>query len=120
MAQPFEELARRDAKAIRGSVVLGVAALVVAIVALFTPAVVGVIAAVAGLLVLLNALAAWLNGPRLMAERRLVLAPAVFAGIPMGLGTYAAFGSGAGVAASIPAAALAALVLGLTISPGRR
>jgi hypothetical protein len=119
MAQPLEELARRDAKAIRGSVVLGIAALAVAVVGLFTPVIVGVAAALAGLVVLLNALVAWLNGPRLMAERRLVLAPAVFAGIPMGVGAYAAFGSGAAVAASLPAAALAALVLGLTIAGGR-
>jgi hypothetical protein len=120
MAEPFEELARRDAKAIRGSVALGVAALAVAIVGLFTPAIVGGIAAIAGLMVLLNAVAAWLAGPRLMAERRVVLAPAVFAGLPMGLGTYAAFGSGEAVAASLPAAALAALVLGLTLAGGRR
>jgi hypothetical protein len=119
MAEPYEELARRDAKAIRGSAALAFVALVAALVGLVASAAVGGAAAVGGLLVLLNALTAWLAGPRLMAERRLVLAPGVLAGLPMGLGAYAALGSGAAVVASLPAAALAALVLGLTIAGGR-
>ena len=88
------------------------------VIGLFTPSLVGVVAA-AGPVVQLNCVVAWAGGPKLMAERRLVLAPGVVAGIAMALGVYAAFGDGAAIVASLPAAALATIVLGMTIA-GRR
>ena len=86
---------------------------------LFTPALVGVVAAAAGVFAQLNSLAAWSAGPKLMAERRLVLAPGVVAGIAVALGAYAAFGGVAALIASLPAAALATIALGMTIAGHR-
>jgi hypothetical protein len=54
-----------------------------------------------------------------MAERRLVLAPGVVAGIAIALGVYAAYGGVAALIASLPAAALATIVLGMTIAGHR-
>ena len=54
----------------------------------------------------INVVVAWLAGPRFMAERRLVLAPGVLAGIPFALGAYEVFGADGAIVASIPAAAL--------------
>ena len=76
-------------------------------------------AAAGGLFVQLNCVAAWALGPKLMAERRLVLAPGVIAGIAMALGAYAAFGEAAAFVASLPAAVLATIVLGMTIAGHR-
>jgi hypothetical protein len=119
MDEPFRELARRDAKAIRGGMALAFAALVVGIVGLFAGPFVGVIAMIAAAFVQLNVLVAWLAGPRFMTERRPLLAPGVLAGIPFALGAYEVFGGGAAVVASIPAAAIATIVLGMTFA-GRR
>ena len=119
MNEPFRELARRDAKAIRGSMVLAFAALVVGLVGLFTAPFVGGIAAIAAVFVQLNVVVAWLAGPRFMAERRPVLAPGVLAGIPFALGAYEVFGGTAAIIASIPAAAIATIMLGMTLA-GRR
>jgi hypothetical protein len=67
----------------------------------------------------LNCVAAWSFGPKLMAERRLVLAPGVVAGVAVVLGIYAAFGGTAAFVASLPALALATIVLGMTIAEHR-
>ena len=86
MDEPLRELARRDAKAIRGGMALARVALVLAVVGLFAGPFVGGLAVVAAGVVQLNVLYAWLAGPRLMAERRPVLAPGVLAGIPFAHG----------------------------------
>jgi hypothetical protein len=119
MDEPFRELARRDAKAIRAGTATACAAVMVAILGLFTPALVGLVAAGLGVFVQSNSLAAWAGGPKLMAERRLVLAPGVVAGIAIALGVYAAYGGVAALIASLPAAALATIVLGMTIAGHR-
>jgi hypothetical protein len=119
MDEAFRELARRDAKAIRGGMALTGVALVIGVVSLFAGPIVGIIAVLAAGLVQLNVLYAWLAGPRLMAERRLVLTPGVVAGIPFALGAYAVFGGVAAIIASLPAAALATVVVGMTLA-GRR
>ena len=92
MDEPFKELARRDAKAIRGGMALTGIALVIGVAGLFLGALVGFFALLAAGLVQLNVLYAWLAGPRLMAERRPVLMPGVLAGIPFAMGAYAVFG----------------------------
>jgi hypothetical protein len=119
MDEPFRELARRDAKAIRGGMALTAIALVIGIVSLFAGALVGFVAVLAAGLVQLNVLYAWLAGPRLMAERRPVLTPGVLAGIPFAMGAYSLFGGVAAIVASLPAAALATIVIGMTLA-GRR
>jgi hypothetical protein len=83
---------------------------------LFTPSLVGGVAAIAAGLVQLNVLYAWLAGPHFMAERRPVLAPAVLAGIPFALGAYEVFGGLAAVIASLPAAAFATVIIGMTLA----
>jgi hypothetical protein len=119
MDDPFKELARRDAKAIRGGIALSGIALVIGVISLFTGAIVGFVAVLAAGLVQLNVLYAWLAGPRLMAARRPVLAPGVLAGIPMAMGGYALFGGVGAILGSLPAAALATIVLGMTIAARR-
>jgi hypothetical protein len=119
MEDHLRQLARRDAQAIKGGIVVASAGLVAGILSLFTAAVVGVVAAALGLFALLNAVAAWLSGPRMMAERRLVLAPGVVGGVAFALGIGSAFGSGAAFAAALPAAVLVTLLLGMTLA-GRR
>jgi hypothetical protein len=119
MEELFRELARRDAKAIRGGIVTACVAILAGVIGLFTPSLVGLLAAVAGVFVQLNCLAAWAAGPKLMAERGLVLAPGVIAGIAIALGVYAAFGGVPAVIASLPAAAIATIVLGMTIAGHR-
>jgi hypothetical protein len=94
-------------------------AIVAGVIGLFTPAIVGGLAAAAGLLVQLNTIVAWLGGPRWMAERRLVLVPGVLAGIAVALGAYSVFGGIAAVIASLPAAAIATIVMGMLLG-GRR
>jgi hypothetical protein len=116
MDEPFRELARRDAKAIRGGMALTGIALVIAVAGLFTPSLVGGVAAIAAGLVQLNVLYAWLAGPHFMAERRPVLVPAVLAGIPFALGAYEVFGGLAAVIASLPAAAFATVIIGMTLA----
>ena len=115
----WQELARRDAKAIRGGVAGAGVAMLIGIVGLFTPSLVGILALAAGAFVQLNCVAAWALGPKLMSERRLVLAPGVVAGIAMALGAHAAFGDVAAIIASLPAAALATIVFGMTIAGHR-
>jgi hypothetical protein len=119
MEDQLRELARRDAKAIRGGMAAVGVAILAGVLGLFTPALVGILALAVGILVLLNSLVAWSAGPQLMYERRLVLAPAVIAGIPMALGAYAAFGGTAAIVASLPAAAVVTIVIGMTLA-GRR
>jgi hypothetical protein len=119
MEELFRELARRDARAIRGGIATVCVAIVAGVIGLFTPAVIGLLAAAAGVFVQLNSIAAWAAGPKMMAERRLVLAPGVVAGIAIALGIYAAFGGLAAVIASLPAAAIATIVLGMTIAGHR-
>jgi hypothetical protein len=119
MDEPFRELARRDAKAIRGGVVLVAVALAVGLVGLFAGPFAGGIAMLVAVVAQLNVVAAWLNGPRFMFERRPVLSPGVLAGIPFALGAYEVFGGTAAIIASIPAAAVATIVLGMTIA-GKR
>ena len=92
MDEPFKELARRDAKAIRGGMALTGIALVIGVAGLFLGALVGFFAMLAAGLVQLNVLYAWLIGPRFMAERRPVLMPGVLAGVPFAMGAYALFG----------------------------
>ncbi|MDX6562673.1 MAG: hypothetical protein QOD65_2487 [Gaiellales bacterium] len=119
MEEPFRELARRDAKAIRGGMALAAVALVAGIAGLFAGPIVGGVAALAAGLVQLNVLYAWLTGPRLMAERRPVLVPGVLAGIPFAMGAYAVFGGVAAIVASLPAAALATIIMGMTLATRR-
>jgi hypothetical protein len=119
MDEPFRELARRDAKAIRGGMALTAVALAIGVAGLFLGPIAGFFAVLAAGLVQLNVLYAWLAGPRFMAERRPVLAPGVLAGIPFAMGAYALFGGVAAIVASLPAAALATIVIGMTIA-GRR
>ena len=119
MDEPFRELARRDAKAIRGGMALALVALVIGLVGLFTPPLVGGIAMIAAAFAQANVVVAWLAGPRFMAERRPVLAPGVLAGIPFALGAYEVFGGTAAIIASIPAAAVATIMLGMTIAGHR-
>jgi hypothetical protein len=119
MDEPFRELARRDAKAIRGGMAIAVAALAAGIVGLFAGPVLGAIAMFAAAVGQLNVLAAWLAGPRFMSERRPVLAPGVLAGIPFALGAYEVFGGTAAIIGSVPAAAIATIVLGMTIADRR-
>ena len=54
-----------------------------------------------------------------MAERRPVLAPGVLAGIPFALGAYEVFGGVAAIIASLPAAALATIVVGMSLAGHR-
>jgi hypothetical protein len=119
MDEPFRELARRDARAIRGGMALTAVALVIGVVSLFAGPIVGFVAVLAAGLVQLNILYAWLAGPRLMAERRPVLTPGVLAGVPFAMGAYALFGGVAAIVASLPAAALATIIVGMTLA-GRR
>jgi hypothetical protein len=119
MEELLRELARRDAKAIRGGIATVCVAILAGVIGLFTPALVGLLAAAAGVFVQLNSLVAWAAGPKLMAERRLVLAPGVLAGIAVALGVYAAFGGVAAVIVSLPAAAIATIVVGMTIAGQR-
>jgi len=119
MDEPFKELARRDAKAIRGGMVLTAIALAIGVAGLFAGPIVGFVAVLAAGLVQLNVLYAWLAGPRLMAERRPVLAPGVLAGIPFAMGAYALFGGVAAIVASLPAAGLATIVIGMTLATRR-
>ncbi len=119
MDEPFRELARRDAKAIRGGMVLTAVAFAIGVAGLFLGALVGFLAALAAGLVQLNVFYAWLIGPRFMAERRLVLMPGVLAGIPFAMGAYALFGGVAAIVASLPAAALATVVIGMSLAGTR-
>jgi hypothetical protein len=119
MEDLLRQLAQRDAKAIRGGIAALGLAVAVGVVGLFTPAVVGGAAIVLGAFVQLNCLMAWSAGPRMMPERLPVLAPAVVAGIPMALGAYSVFGGTGAIVASIPAAAVVTIVIGLKIAAGR-
>jgi Na+/pantothenate symporter len=115
----MRELARRDARAIRGGIVLACIALALAVLGLFTNGVIGGVAAVLGLLVQANSVVRWLGGPRWMPERRLVLAPGVVAGIPLAMGSYEAFGAAAAFLVSLVTAFLVTIVLGMTIAARR-
>ena len=119
MEQEWRELARRDAKAIRGGIVLAAFAIALGVAGLFTFALVGGLAAVAGVFVQLNASSPGRRARRWMAERRLVLAPGVVAGIAMALGVYAVFGAVGAVIVSLPSAVFATVVLGMTIAGHR-
>jgi hypothetical protein len=119
MEDLLRKLARRDAKAIRGGILAVAVAIAVGVAGLFTPAIVGSIAFGLGAFATLNSLMAWSAGPRMMAERRPVLAPAVVAGIPMALGAYAVFGGVAAIIASLPAAAIATIIIGMQIASER-
>ncbi len=119
MEDQLRELARRDARAIRGGIVLACIAVVLAVLGLFAGEVAGGLAAVVGLVVQANAIAAWLAGPRWMPERRLVLAPGVVAGIPVAMGAYVAFGAAAAFVCSLVTAGLVTIVLGMTIAAHR-
>ena len=119
MDEPFRELARRDAKAIRGGMLLTLVALVIAVVGLFVGPIAGGIAMVAAAFVQINVVMAWLAGPRFMAERRPLLAPGVLAGIPFALGAWEVFGASGAFIASIPAAALVTIVIGMTFAGNR-
>ena len=120
MEDQLRELARRDAKAIRGGIVLACIAVVLGVLGLFTSDYVGGMAAVVGLVVQANSIVAWLAGPRWMPERRLVLAPGVVAGIPVAMGAYAAFGPAAAFLCSVLTAVLVTIVLGMTIAARRQ
>jgi hypothetical protein len=120
MEDQLRELARRDAKAIKGGIVLACIAVALGVLGIFTDAFVGGLAAIIGLVVQLHAIAAWLAGPRWMPERRLVLAPGVVAGIPVALGAYAALGAGAAFLFSVLTAVLVTIVLGMTIAARRQ
>ena len=85
--------------------VLTAIALVIGVVSLFAGPIAGFVAVLAAGLVQLNVVYAWLAGPRMMAERRLVLVPGVLAGIPFAMGAYALFGGVGAIIASLPAAA---------------
>jgi hypothetical protein len=98
---------------------LALVALVIGLVGLFTAPFVGGIAMIAAAFAQANVVVAWLAGPRFMAERRPVLAPGVLAGIPFALGAYEVFGGTAAIIASIPAAAVATIMLGMTIAGHR-
>jgi hypothetical protein len=119
MEDPFRELARRDAKVIRGGMAMTAVALVIGLLSLVAGPIIGVFAVLGAGLVQLNTLYAWLAGPRLMAERRPLLTPGVLAGVPFAIGAYALFGGVAAILASLPAAALATIVVGMTLA-GRR
>jgi hypothetical protein len=54
-----------------------------------------------------------------MAERRPLLAPGVLAGIPLALGAWEVFGASGAFIASIPAAALATIAIGMTFAGHR-
>jgi hypothetical protein len=120
MEDQLRELARRDAKAIKGGIVLGCIAVVLAVVGLFTSGLVGGVAAGIGLVVQANAITAWLAGPKWVPERRLVLAPGVFAGIPVAMGAWVAFGNWAAFVACLISAVLVTIVLGMTIAARRQ
>jgi len=94
-------------------------AILAGVAGLFTPAFVGGLAGAAGLVVQLNTIIAWGGGPRWMAERRLVLVPGVLAGIAVALGAYAVFGGVAAIVASLPAAGIATIIMGMMMG-GRR
>jgi Na+-translocating ferredoxin:NAD+ oxidoreductase RnfE subunit len=115
----LRQLAQRDAKAIRGGIAAVGVATVVAVVGLFTPALVGGVAIILGVFAQLNCVMAWAAGPKAMAERRPVLAPAVVAGIPMALGAYTVFGGVGAIVASLPAAVIATVVIGMKIASER-
>jgi hypothetical protein len=119
MEDLLRQLARRDAKAIRGGILAVGVATVVGVVGLFTPAFVGAVALGLGIFVQVNGLMAWAAGPKMMAERRPVLAPAVVAGIPMALGAYAVFGGVGAIIASLPAAVIATIIVGMKIASER-
>jgi hypothetical protein len=119
MDEPFRELARRDAKAIRGGMLLTLVALVIALVGLVAGPIAGGIAMVVAAFVQINVVVAWLAGPRFMAARRPLLAPGVLAGIPFALGAWEVFGAGGAFIASIPAAALVTIVIGMTFAGNR-
>jgi hypothetical protein len=119
MDEPFRELARRDAKAIRGGMALTAVALAIGVAGLVIGPIAGFFALIAAGLVQLNVLYAWLIGPRLMAERRPVLVPGVLAGIPFAMGAYAVFGGIAAIVASLPAAALAMVIIGMGLADRR-
>jgi hypothetical protein len=119
MEEPLRELARHDARAIRAGITVAGVAILAGLVGLFTPGIVGALAAAAGIVVQLNTIVAWLGGPRWMAERRLVLAPGVIAGIAVALGAYEVFGGVAAIIASLPAAAIATIILGMMIAGHR-
>jgi hypothetical protein len=119
MEQPWRELAQRDAKVIRAGIATALVAILAGVASLFAGPLVGGLAAAAGFVVQLNAVFGWLAGPRWMAERRLVLAPGVVAGIAVALGANSVFGGAAAIVASLPAAALATIVLGMTIAGHR-
>jgi hypothetical protein len=119
MEDELRELARRDARAIRGGIVLACIAVVLAVFGLFAGEFVGGLAAVIGLVVQANAIVAWLAGPRWMPERRLVLAPGVVAGIPVAMGAYVAFGAAGAFLCSLVTAVLVTIVLGMTIAAHR-
>jgi hypothetical protein len=119
MDEPVRELARRDAKAIRGGMVLTLVALVFGVVGLFAGPIAGGLAMLAAAFVQINIVVAWLAGPRFMAERRPLLAPGVLAGIPFAMGAYEVFGAAGAFIASIPAAALVTIVIGMTFAGNR-
>ena len=119
MEEPLRELARRDARAIRAGLATAAVAIAAGILGLFTPAIVGGLAAAAGIVVQLNTLVAWWGGPHWMAERRLVLVPGVLAGIAVALGAYAVFGGVAAIVGSLPAAAIATIIIGMKIASER-
>ena len=97
-------------------VLLVLGALAVGLIGLFAGPFVGGIAIPAAAIVQLNVIVAWLAGPRLMAERRPLLAPGVLAGIPFALGAYEVFGGLAAIIVSVPAAAIATIMLGMTFA----
>ena len=120
MDEPFRELARRDAKAIRGGMALAAVALVVGFVSLFAGPIVGFVAVLVAGLVQLNV--------ALRVARRTAphgRAPsgarprACSREFPFAMGAYALFGGVAAIIASLPAAALATIVVGMTLA-GRR
>ncbi|HET6172556.1 MAG TPA: hypothetical protein VFD90_08125 [Gaiellales bacterium] len=119
MDEPFRELARRDAKAIRSGMAMAVVALVIGVIGLFAGPIVGFFAMLVAGLVQLNILYAWLTGPRLMAERRPLLTPGVLAGIPFAMGAYALFGGVGAIVASLPAAFFATIIMGMTLATRR-
>ena len=119
MEDLLRQLAQRDAKAIRGGIAAVGVAVAVGVIGLFTPAVVGLVAIILGVFVQVNCLMAWAAGPKMMAERRPVLAPAVVAGTAMALGAYAVFGGWGAIVASVPAAVIATIVIGMKIASER-
>ena len=119
MDEAFKELARRDAKAIRGGMALTGIALVIGVISLFTGPIVGFVAVLAAGLVQLNVALRLARRPTPHGRAPARARPRRARGHPVAMGAYAVFGGVGAIVASLPAAALATIVLGMTIAAPR-